>query len=68
MELFIEVFKEIRRRAKTVYVVHERRPPKSRIFYRFEWDALVCFDERYVRQWKDVYRMSLRKPRPLGRG
>jgi len=55
MDRFLEVFREIRRKAKTVYVVHERRPPDNKLFYKFDWDAVVCFDERYVRQWREVY-------------
>ena len=48
------VFPEIRRKAKTVYVVHERKPPANRLFYQFDWDAVVCFDDRYRRQWSSI--------------
>ena len=51
-----EIFPEIRRKAKTVYVVHERKPPKNPLFYEFEWDAIVCFDERYRKQWSKFER------------
>ena len=51
LEHLIEIFPEIRKKAKTVYVVHERKPPKNPLFYKFEWDAIVCFDDRYKRQW-----------------
>lgn len=46
-ELF-NVFPEIRRKASTVMVVHEGGPPKDPLFYKFKWDAIVCFDDRYV--------------------
>lgn len=52
MEEILKIFPEIRRKAKTVYIVHERKPPTNPIFYKFDWDAVVCFDERYVRQWE----------------
>ncbi len=50
----LEIFPQIKKKAKTVYVIHERKPPTNPIFYEFEWDAVVCFDERYVRQWKNI--------------
>ena len=48
-----EIFPEIRKKAKTIYVVHERKPLTNPMFYDFEWDAIVCFDERYKRQWSN---------------
>ncbi len=44
----LDVFPEIRRKAVTVMVVHEGGPPIDPLYYRFEWDSIVCFDERYV--------------------
>jgi len=46
-----EIFPRIKEKAKTVYVVHERTPPPNPLFYDFDWDAIVCFDDRYKRQW-----------------
>ncbi len=46
-----EIFPQIKEKAKTVYVVHERKPPSNPLFYDFDWDAVVCFDDRYKRQW-----------------
>ena len=68
VEELLEIFPEIRRKAKTVYVVHERKPPTNELFYKFEWDAVVCFDERYVKQWeKTKYKDKLRViPYPTG--
>ncbi len=43
----LEVFPEIRDKSKTVLVIHENRLPSDLLFYRFSWDSIVCFDERY---------------------
>ena len=60
IKLLKEIFPEIRRRARTVYVVHERKPPTNPIFYEFDWDAIVCFDERYKRQWSRIFPEKIR--------
>lgn len=49
-----EIFPKIRRKARTVYIVHERKPPADPRFYEFEWDAVICFDDRYRRQWSGI--------------
>lgn len=43
----MDVFPKIREKAITVQVVHEGSPPKDPLFYKFNWDAIVCFDQRY---------------------
>lgn len=45
----LEVYPCIKQTAKTVLVFHEGGPPEDPSFYRFAWDAVVCFDERYKR-------------------
>ncbi len=55
MEDLWNVYPGIRKRMKTVFVVHEGKPPKDPRFYQFEWDAIVCFDERYKRFLKEIY-------------
>jgi len=45
-EQFREIFPEIKKKARTIYIVHERNLGLSP-FAEFDWDALVCFDERY---------------------
>lgn len=45
----LKIFPEIRKKAKTVLVIHEGLLPQDPNFYRFDWDAIVCFDERYRR-------------------
>jgi len=51
LEPLKEIFPEIRKKAKIVYVVHERKLPTSPLFYEFEWDAIVCFDNHYKQEW-----------------
>ena len=51
LEPLKQIFPEIRKKAKVVYVVQERKLPTNPLFYEFEWDAIVCFDERYKQQW-----------------
>ncbi len=55
MEDFIKVYPLIRKRSKTVFVVHEGEPPKDSVFYEFDWDTVVCFDERYKKFLKGIY-------------
>lgn len=43
----LEIFPEIKRKARTVLVVSEVGLPQDPDWYRFEWDAIVCFDARY---------------------
>lgn len=46
-ERLLEVFPKIKERAVTVQVVHEGKAPEDPLFYKFDWDAIVCFDQRY---------------------
>jgi len=55
MEELLKVYPFVRERAKTVFVVHEGKPSKDPIFYEFDWDAIVCFDERYQKFLKETY-------------
>jgi hypothetical protein len=43
----LEVFPKIKERAVTVQVVHEGKAPEDPLYYEFDWDATVCFDQRY---------------------
>ena len=43
----LEVFPEIRKKAVTVQVVHEGKAPEDPLYYKLDWDAIVCFDQRY---------------------
>ncbi|OYD16018.1 hypothetical protein CH333_04510 [candidate division WOR-3 bacterium JGI_Cruoil_03_44_89] len=46
-ERLLRVFPEIKKKAATVCVAHEGKPPEDPLYYKFSWDALVCFDDRY---------------------
>jgi len=46
-EKLLEVFPDIKKKAVTVQVVHEGKAPEDPLYYRFDWDAIVCFDQRY---------------------
>ncbi len=46
-ERLLEVFDEVKKKAVTIAVVHEGKTPEDPLYYEFEWDALVAFDERY---------------------
>jgi len=46
-ERLLEIFPEIKKKAVTVCVVHEGKPPEDPLYYKFQWDAIVCFDKRY---------------------
>lgn len=48
MPELLEIYPQIRGKAKMVLVVREGGPPKDPDFYKFKWDAIVCFDQRYV--------------------
>jgi hypothetical protein len=47
MPELLEIFPKIKKKAKTVQVVHETGLPNDPNWYKFDWDAIVCFDERY---------------------
>jgi hypothetical protein len=47
MPELLEIFPQIRKKAKTVLVVHETGLPSDSNWYKFDWDAIVCFDSRY---------------------
>jgi len=53
-EQFREIYPKIKEKAKTIYVVHERTLSSSP-FAEFDWDALVCFDERYKKVVSEAF-------------
>lgn len=55
MENLLRIYPFIKRKTKTVLVIHEGGPPKNPCFYKFDWDAIVCFDERYKNFLKNIY-------------
>lgn len=46
-EKLLEIFPKIKEKAVTVQIVHEGMPPEDPLYYKFDWDAIVCFDQRY---------------------
>lgn len=50
MEELLKVWPQIKAKAKTILVIHEGYLPPYPEFYQFDFDAIVCFDERYQRQ------------------
>ncbi len=55
----LDVFSKIRERAVTVQVVHEGLPPLDPLFYKFDWDLIVCFDDRYKEYLVDYFPVEL---------
>lgn len=55
MKELLKVFPKIKSRARTVLILHEGKLPTDPTFYRFSWDNVVCFDERYKNLFKNVF-------------
>jgi hypothetical protein len=53
-ELF-DIFPRIKEKAKTVLVAHQGNVPRDPYFAKFDWDAIVCFDERWKRFLVDLF-------------
>ena len=58
-----KIFGLIKRKAKTIHVVHENALPADPAFYQFDWDAVAYFDERQS-FLRDVYRNAHYIPFP----
>ena len=50
MDKLLEIWPQIKAKAKTILVIHEGYLPPYPEFYQFDFDAIVCFDERYQRE------------------
>ncbi len=50
-----KIFHWIKRKAKTINVIHDGNLKEDPSFYQFEWDAIVCFDTRYYDFLKLAY-------------
>jgi hypothetical protein len=46
-EKLLQLFPTLKKKAVTVQVVHEGKAPDDPLYYKFNWDAIVCFDNRY---------------------
>lgn len=47
MDKLQKIFHLIKGKAKTIHVVHESKMSSDPSFYQHDWDAFVCFDERF---------------------
>ena len=47
ISLLTEIFPKIKKKAKTINVIHDGKISSKQGFYKLDWDAVVCFDERY---------------------
>lgn len=54
-DLLGKIFHRIRKKAKTINVVHDGKLAEDPSFYQFDWDAVVSFDERYINFLKKGY-------------
>ena len=60
LELFpiyelIKIFPQIKKKAKTILVIHEGNKSRfSEQHLAFDWDAIVCFDERYEKEFSQL--------------
>jgi len=50
-----KIFHHIRKKARTVNIIHDVELSKNPSFYQFDWDAIVCFDERYRGFLREVF-------------
>lgn len=50
-----KIFNWIKKKAKAVTVIHDGNLKEDPSFYQFDWDAVVCFDERYYNFLKLAY-------------
>lgn len=55
----LDIFSKIKKKAGAVQVVHEGLPPRDPLFYKFDWDAIVCFDERFKEYLVDYFPKEL---------
>ncbi|MGQ9543975.1 MAG: hypothetical protein ACUVTM_07875 [Candidatus Bathyarchaeia archaeon] len=55
MSELAKIYGEVRKDSVTIMVIHEGYLPEDPLFYDFEWDAIICFDERYVKLFSKIY-------------
>ncbi|MCD6492082.1 MAG: hypothetical protein J7K59_07345 [Candidatus Korarchaeota archaeon] len=56
---FLKIFPEIKKKAKTVAILHEGILPANPYFSKFDWDAITVFDERYKELFSKVFPKDL---------
>lgn len=50
MAELLKIWPQVKAKAKTILVIHEGYLPPYPEFYQFDFDAIVCFDERYQKK------------------
>jgi len=55
MRDLLAIFPEIKKKAKTINVIHDCRLSDKPEFFKFNWDHVVCFDQRYYDFLKVAY-------------
>jgi len=55
MNLLLNIFPEIQKKAKTINVVHDGELSRKPEYFKFNWDHVVCFDDRYYDFLKGAY-------------
>jgi sulfur relay (sulfurtransferase) DsrF/TusC family protein len=55
MDKLQKIFHIIKRKGKTIHVVHDSELSEDTSFYQHDWDALVCFDIRFKNMLTRVY-------------
>ncbi|MGQ9543570.1 MAG: hypothetical protein ACUVTM_05755 [Candidatus Bathyarchaeia archaeon] len=50
-----KIYHHIKRKAKTINIIHDAELSSNPSFYQFDWDAIVCFDDRYRMFLREVY-------------
>ena len=59
MKELLSVYPEIKKKARTVNVVHDGELSRRADYFKFDWDHVVCFDDRYYDFLKDAYPQGL---------
>ncbi len=54
-DLLGKIFHRIKKHAKIVNIIHDGNLSEDPSFYQFDWDAIVCFDERYRKFLISIY-------------
>ena len=56
-ENFLRVFPEIRKKtAKLIHIYQDGEPkPPDSLFWQFQWDKVICFDQRQLNFLKNIY-------------
>ncbi len=47
MDELAKIFPHIKRKAPTLSIIHDNQPSSNPSFYQFDWDRIICFDQRY---------------------